>query len=288
MKLFKFLAPALAVGLLLISPAYAQMSATDANAHISAGERGSLRDFGLVLRDFTGGSLTAFGITATPTELNALDGITSSVGELNIVDGVTATAAEINLLDGAVSTGAVASKAAIFDADKDLVAMRQIWLGLNGASGFAGAINIQDGANPGSTAQLSYGDLAPVNAAATNNSTITIGAAAGTTQTASIQLKDGDDVAIAAVRHIEVYMATDATGATVSTSGAAAGVTVTTGKAIAVITAALAWDLVTDVNGVAVLTIDNMGGGGEYADYVVLTLPNGEVVVSAVLATPAA
>ena len=43
-------------------------------------------------------------ITATPAEINVLDGITSTVAELNILDGVTATAAEINALDGITST----------------------------------------------------------------------------------------------------------------------------------------------------------------------------------------
>ena len=43
-------------------------------------------------------------VTATATELNALDGITSTVGELNILDGVTSTATEINILDGVTAT----------------------------------------------------------------------------------------------------------------------------------------------------------------------------------------
>lgn len=43
------------------------------------------------------------GITATVTELNALDGITSNVTELNLLDGVTATTAEINYVDGVTS-----------------------------------------------------------------------------------------------------------------------------------------------------------------------------------------
>lgn len=45
-------------------------------------------------------------VTATATELNALDGITSTVGELNILDGVTSTASEINILDGVTATTA--------------------------------------------------------------------------------------------------------------------------------------------------------------------------------------
>ena len=39
-------------------------------------------------------------ITATPTEINVLDGITASTAELNILHGVTADTAELNILDG--------------------------------------------------------------------------------------------------------------------------------------------------------------------------------------------
>jgi len=45
-------------------------------------------------------------ITATPAELNILDGVTSTAAELNILDGVTSTAAELNILDGVTSTAA--------------------------------------------------------------------------------------------------------------------------------------------------------------------------------------
>lgn len=42
-------------------------------------------------------------VTATATELNALDGITSNVTELNLLDGITATTAELNYTDGVTS-----------------------------------------------------------------------------------------------------------------------------------------------------------------------------------------
>ena len=45
-------------------------------------------------------------ISATPAELNILDGVTSTTAELNILDGVTATASELNILDGVTSTTA--------------------------------------------------------------------------------------------------------------------------------------------------------------------------------------
>ena len=45
-------------------------------------------------------------VTATPAELNLMDGVTSTTAELNILDGVTSTAAELNILDGVTSTTA--------------------------------------------------------------------------------------------------------------------------------------------------------------------------------------
>src|SRR6056300_178247 len=45
-------------------------------------------------------------VTATATELNALDGITSNVTELNTLDGITADVTELNLLDGVTATTA--------------------------------------------------------------------------------------------------------------------------------------------------------------------------------------
>ena len=45
-------------------------------------------------------------VTATHTELNALDGITATASELNILDGVTATSSELNILDGVTTTTA--------------------------------------------------------------------------------------------------------------------------------------------------------------------------------------
>ena len=42
-------------------------------------------------------------ITATPAEINILDGVTSTTTELNLLDGVTATTAELNFVDGVTS-----------------------------------------------------------------------------------------------------------------------------------------------------------------------------------------
>ena len=42
-------------------------------------------------------------VTATPAELNILDGVTATTAELNLMDGVTATTAELNYVDGVTS-----------------------------------------------------------------------------------------------------------------------------------------------------------------------------------------
>ena len=56
----------------------------------------------VMLTDGDGSAL----VTATPAELNILDGVTATTAELNIMDGVTATTAELNLLDGVTATTA--------------------------------------------------------------------------------------------------------------------------------------------------------------------------------------
>lgn len=119
-------------------------------------------------------------------------------------------------------------------------------------------------------------------------STITLSAGGAVTQTATIQLKDALGANLAAVRKIQAFMVTDASGATPSSAGAAVGVTATTGAIITALEAKLNFDIVTDANGVAVLEFDNTGGGGVYTDRVALVLPDGSLVVSAALATAVA
>lgn len=79
------------------------------------------------------------------------------------IDGYSVSAAELAVVDGATSP-IVASKVVIADADKDIVGARKIWLGTNGVGGFAGEIDIQDGANPGVSAALTYADLYKIDA----------------------------------------------------------------------------------------------------------------------------
>ena len=66
------------------------------------------------------------GVTATTSELNIMDGVTSTTAELNILDGVTASAADINLIDGITNGTVIASKAIITDANKDITGGRNI------------------------------------------------------------------------------------------------------------------------------------------------------------------
>ena len=78
-------------------------------------------------------------ITATPAELNILDGVTSTAAELNILDGVTSTAAELNILDGVTSTAAELNI-------------------LDGVTSTAAEINLIDGGTARGTTAVADGD----------------------------------------------------------------------------------------------------------------------------------
>jgi len=67
-------------------------------------------------------------ITATPAELNIIDGVTATTAELNVLDGITADVNELNTLDlGNTADGiAIASKAVILDSDKDYTGIRNL------------------------------------------------------------------------------------------------------------------------------------------------------------------
>lgn len=118
---------------------------------------------------------------------------------------------------------------------------------------------------------------------AADGSTITLGTGGSATQTATIQLADAAGNALSGVRLVEVYMATDAAGATLSVAGASTSVTATTGAILKAHTAKLHLAVVTDAAGKAVLVFNNTGGGGAYTDRVVLSLPGLGVVVSSAL-----
>lgn len=112
-------------------------------------------------------------------------------------------------------------------------------------------------------------------------STVTLSTSAAV-QTATITCNDADGNTVATPQALEVYLADDATGATVSTAAANGTVAFTTGSLLKADTAKLVFRVMTSTGGVAVLSIDNTGGTDHYAHYVVLVLPNRKVKVSAV------
>ena len=93
------------------------------------------------------------GVTATAAELNTMDGITASTAELNLMDGVTATTAELNLLDGVTATtnelnvvdGVTATTAELNTLDGVTASASEINI-LDGVTSTAAELNILDGA----------------------------------------------------------------------------------------------------------------------------------------------
>lgn len=97
---------------------------------------------------------------------------------------VAATAAEINVLASVTAGTVSASKALVVDANRDLAYLRNLTLGVNGASGVAGSLVVKDGANPGATATLTHSDFAMIDG-------ITAGTAAASK---AVVLNSGGDV----------------------------------------------------------------------------------------------
>ena len=91
-------------------------------------------------------------ISATPAELNVLDGITATVSELNIMDGVTATASELNILDGVTAT---ASELNIMDGVTATTSELNI---MDGVTATAAEINLIDGGTSRGTTAVANGD----------------------------------------------------------------------------------------------------------------------------------
>ena len=80
-------------------------SASDLKNNLKTAVKGLARDE-LSTEITTLGNIDTWkeSITATPTEINTLDGITASTAELNTLDGITASTAELNTLDGVTVT----------------------------------------------------------------------------------------------------------------------------------------------------------------------------------------
>ena len=91
-------------------------------------------------------------ISATPAELNVLDGITATVSELNILDGVTATASELNIMDGVTAT---TSELNIMDGVTATTSELNI---MDGVTATAAEINLIDGGTSRGTTAVANGD----------------------------------------------------------------------------------------------------------------------------------
>ena len=94
---------------------------------------------------------SATAITATPAELNVLDGITASVAELNLLDGVTSSTAELNILDGVTATAAEIN---ILDGVTSTAAELNL---LDGVTATTAELNLLDGVTA-TTTELNYVD----------------------------------------------------------------------------------------------------------------------------------
>jgi len=104
------------------------------------------------------------GVTATTAELNIIDGVTSTTAELNILDGVTSTATEINLLDGVTATtaelntldGITATTAELNVVDGITATVAELNI-LDGVTSTAAELNVLDGITSTVT-ELNYTD----------------------------------------------------------------------------------------------------------------------------------
>ena len=128
-------------------------------------------------------AVSATTITATPEELNIMDGVTSTTAELNILDGVTSTTAELNILDGVTST---ATELNILDGVTSSTAELNI---LDGVTATAAELNLIDGSAAGTIANskaVIYGSSGEVNAGS-----LQINGTAITSTAAELNILDG-------------------------------------------------------------------------------------------------
>lgn len=191
--------------------------------------------------------------------------VTSSAAELNIVDGVTASAAEINLIDGSVAGTAVASKAAVLGANKNLDVLVVADGGLALGSGAGTAIT-------STAAELNKLDDAPF-LVTTDSTTPASGSCA-----AQFTVKNAAGSAVAVPVSLRAYLTTSATGLTHDAAGTS--IAVLTNGALTTDGATPSvgphFTLTTTAAGLIGLTLTS--GAGTY--YVAFVMPNGKLVMS--------
>ena len=128
-------------------------------------------------------AVSATTITATPEELNIMDGVTSTTAELNILDGVTSTTAELNILDGVTST---ATELNILDGVTSSTSELNI---LDGVTSTTAELNLVDGSAAGTITNskaVIYGSSGEVNAGS-----LQINGTAITSTAAELNILDG-------------------------------------------------------------------------------------------------
>jgi hypothetical protein len=161
--------------------------------------------------NFTTLSVNGVAITATPAELNILDGVTASTAELNILDGVTATTAELNYVDGVTSniqTQLDAKGTASTLSDLGVTATAAELNTLDGITASTAELNLVDGSVAGTIVNskaVVYGPLGQVNA-----TTLQIGGTSITSSPAELNILDGATLSTAELNILDGVTATTA------------------------------------------------------------------------------
>ena len=247
------------------------------------------------------------------TDIDALriagEEVTASAGELSALDGLTASATELNLIDGSLAGTAVASKALVLGANKNVdtlvIADGGLKLGagagtavtptaaeLNFVDGVTSAIQTQiDGKSAtGHTHTLANVTDLTATAAEVNlldgmaaaQTTITVGAEATNVIRATLQLKDANDANVASSRMIRAWLSgvntvPYATVATAPNGGVAIG---TKGAIITELVAEKVFLCTTDAAGALELDITDTGTP---TFYLIVELPNGTLEISSAI-----
>lgn len=161
--------------------------------------------------NFTTLSVNGVAITATPAELNILDGVTASTAEINILDGVTATTAELNYVDGVTSniqTQLDAKGTASTLSDLGVTATAAELNTLDGITASTAELNLVDGSVAGTIVNskaVVYGPLGQVNA-----TTLQIGGTSITSSPAELNILDGVTSSTAELNILDGVTATTA------------------------------------------------------------------------------
>lgn len=255
-------------------------------------------------------------VVPSGAEITIESGGDLKVSGSSLIDEVAALsgldAGELGVLNGVTPGTAAASKAVVLDANLDIATLRHVTINGNLVTGSTtlsetdlakidgitnGTVVVGKAVVPTTNKVVDDLDITALKLngvvvaatdvfALSDQSTVVVAAPSGTTQTITITLKNSAGTTIAAVQSVDAYFCTDAAGATPSGTGAGTSVTATTGAVISAHTAKLHLALVSDANGVIVLSVDNASGGGTYTNRLALILPNGRLKISDALATP--